>query len=61
MRLTVSVLQTSRTVVMSQDTLTQMVRDISAVDFADLCSQAGFMDPSANPKFSVKMQECELP
>lgn len=51
--------QTARSVVTNQDMVTQMIKDISSVDFVDICSQAGFMDPSSNPKFCMKMQNCK--
>ncbi|XP_052799431.1 DNA-binding protein RFX6-like [Mya arenaria] len=49
--------QTSRAVIANQELIGQIVKDISAVDFEDICNQSEFLQTADNPKFSVKMQE----
>lgn len=36
-----------------------MIDDIADVDLLEICTQAGFMEPSATPKFSEKLLICK--
>ena len=44
----------------NHDSVNQMIADLAEVDFLEVCTQAGFMESSATPKFSEKLFICEL-
>lgn len=52
-------LQTARNVLTNHESITQMLEDISEVDFVEICTQAGFMESFATPKFSEKLSICK--